>query len=213
MDVFILIIASYPVAVFTFLLLIVVVYWLIAILGLIDIDALDLPELDTDVELDSLEGLTGVAGFFIKLGFQGIPVMVILSLLTLIAWWTSYFCVWLLPFTLNGIWKLALGTAILIASFVFALLITRFLVIPLKPLFRKNTARSKKSFLGQAVVIRSSRVDEHFGQAELNDTGAGLILNVRAKSPNQIKKADRVILLEYLEKEHAYLVIPERDFY
>ncbi len=213
MDVFILIIASYPVAVFTSLLLVVVIYWLIAILGLIDIDTLDLPEIDAEAELDSLEGLTGVAGFLIKLGFQGIPVMVILSLLTLVAWWTSYFCVWLLPFALNGIWKLVLGTAILITSFIFALLITRFLVIPLKPLFRKNTARSKRSFLGQAVVIRSSRVDEHFGQAEFNDAGAGLILNIRAKTPNQLKKNDRVILLEYLEKDHVYLVIPERDFY
>lgn len=210
MDVFFAIIASYPVAIYTFLLIVVTIYWLITILGMIDIDVLDFTDIDGGSDLDSLGGL---AGLLTKLGFTGVPMTVVLSLVALFGWWVAYFSIWLLPFSAVGIWHFILGTAILAISLIVAFLVTWVAIIPLRPLFIKNTARSKKSLLGQAVEIRSSWVDERFGQAEFKDAGVDLILNIRAKTPNQLKKGDRVVLLEYIKEDHAYLVIPERDFY
>lgn len=210
MDVFFAIIASYPVVIFTFLLTVVTIYWLITILGMIDIDVLDCADIDGGSDLDSLGGL---AGLLTKLGFTGVPMTVVLSIVALFGWWVAYFSIWLLPFSAFGIWHFILGTAILTISLIVAFLVTWVALIPLRPLFIKNTARSKISLLGQTVEIRSSWVGERFGQAEFKDTGVDLILNIRAKTPNQLKKGDRVVLLEYIKEDHAYFVIPERDFY
>lgn len=214
MEVFFSIITSYPVAVYTFILLVVTIYWLIAILGMVDIDVLDLPDIDADFQVDSV-GLEGLAGLFVKLGLHGIPITVLLSILTLFGWWIAYFLVWVLPFELTGFSSVVFGSVILFGSFVLAMPICRVVVKPLKPLFFKAMAKSTKSIIGQTAVLRTSRVDMKFGQAELNDAGAGLILNVRAEESDSLKinKGDRIVLLEYLENEHAYRVIPERDFY
>ena len=46
----------------------------------------------------------------------------------------------------------------------------------------------------------------------LEDGGAGLILKVRADEALGLKRGDRVVLLEYLEAQHAYRVITEDEF-
>ena len=210
MNVFLSIITSYPVVIYTFILIFVIFYWFIAILGMIDIDVLDFSDLETSSDLESLNGL---AGLLTKFGLAGVPITVIVSFIALFGWIISYLAVWALPFIISGLWVLITGTAVLVVSALVAVVLTRIAVKPLKPLFVKNTARTNDSLLGQAVEIRSSWVNDSFGQAEFKDVGTSMIINVRAKTPNQLKKGDRVILLEYFAEENAYLVIPEREFY
>ena len=66
--------------------------------------------------------------------------------------------------------------------------------------------------LGQTAVVRSGRVTLSHGEALLENGGAGLILRVRADEACGFKRGDRVVLLEYLEAEHAYRVITEDEF-
>jgi len=86
------------------------------------------------------------------------------------------------------------------------------LVRPLRPLFLKLEATTSKSVLGQVAIVRSGRVTAAQGEATLEDGGAGLILRVRADEAHGFKRGDRVVLLEYLEAEHAYRVITEDEF-
>jgi len=73
-------------------------------------------------------------------------------------------------------------------------------------------ANTRKSVLGQTAVVRSGRVTLQQGEVALEDGGAGLILRVRADESYGFKRGDRVVLLEYLEAEHAYRVVSEDEF-
>ncbi len=212
MEVFISLITAYPVVLYTFGLVLVVLYWLVASMGLLDIDALDLPDPESDMDLDV--GAEGLAGLLLKVGLNGVPLTIVLSLLILLSWIFSYFAsLLLMPIVPGAILWFFAGTAILIGAWVVAVPITAILIKPLKPLFAKTKGHSRTSVLGQVAIIRTSRVDETFGEADFNDGGAGLVLKVRAETPNEFKRGDRAVLLEYLETDNAYRVIPERDFY
>ena len=99
-----------------------------------------------------------------------------------------------------------------VVSFYVAILITSQVIKPLRSLFKSMSNDIQKKILGQAAVVRTSRVDEKFGEAEFNDGGAGLILKVRSFDGVVFKRNDRVILLEYVAEQNFYKVIAESEF-
>jgi len=105
-----------------------------------------------------------------------------------------------------------LGLVVMIGALVLAVPIASTLCRPLRPLFLKAEATSTRSVIGQTAVVRSGRVTAGQGEAVLEDGGAGLILKVRADEALGLKRGDRVVLLEYLEAQHAYRVITEDEF-
>jgi hypothetical protein len=90
--------------------------------------------------------------------------------------------------------------------------LTAVLCRPLRRLFRKLEAPLARSLLGQVATVRSGTVSPRFGEADLDDQGAGLILRIRAEESAGFRRGDRVVLLEYLEGEHAYRVLGEDEF-
>ncbi|ASP40635.1 DUF1449 domain-containing protein [Bacterioplanes sanyensis] len=211
-------IASFPTAIFTFMLALIVLYWLVAVLGLVDIDVLDvdLPEADGDLELSSAHehgGPNVLAGLLMRFGLVGVPVTIIVSLITLFGWLICYYLVHfsfaLIP---HGLLQWLAGVPIFLASLYVAVMITAQVIKPLRPFFHKTQQQAGKHVLGQTAIVRTSRVDQAFGEAMLADGGAGLILKVRAGAEERFKKGDRVVLLEYLTEENAYRVISEQEF-
>lgn len=203
-------ISSFPTVIFTFFLLLFMLFWLVAVLGLVEIDALDLPDLDMDVDHASPDA---IAGLIMKFGLHGVPITITLSILTLFGWFISYYAVYFLGDLLgDGIFRFIYGAGVFIVALLMATKITSFLIRPLKPLFKKMEQSTDKLVLGQIAVVRTSRVDDTFGEAVLEDGGAGLILKVRATNGNTFKKNDRVVLLEYIEEKNAYRVISEDEF-
>ena len=73
-------------------------------------------------------------------------------------------------------------------------------------------APSIKHVIGQVAVVRSSRVDDKFGEAILEDGGAGLLLRVRSRNNKIFNKGDKVVLLERHEESGTYSVISENEF-
>jgi hypothetical protein len=200
---------SFPVVLFSFLLCVVILYWLIAALGILEIDALD-ADLSLDGEGIELEGL---AGLLMKLGLGGVPVTLVLSLLIFFAWVACYLIeMFFLRYLAFGWLRYPLGLLAVGLALVPAVPITATLCRPLRPLFRKLETTTSKSVLGQTAVVRSRRVNLQHGEAVLEDGGAGLILRVRAEEARGFKRGDRVVLLEYLEAEHAYRVVSEDEF-
>jgi len=55
-------------------------------------------------------------------------------------------------------------------------------------------------------------VNEKFGQAMVDDGGAGLILDVRCDTPNTLTKGDEVALITYIMGADAYQVMAEEEF-
>jgi len=211
-------IASFPTVIFSFLLTIVILYWVVAVLGLVDMDVLDfdIPEADSGLEASANTELTTpdvLAGLMLKLGLYGVPVTIIISFISLIGWLCCYYLVYfLLGFIPEGVFRYLAGIPILLVSLFVSVMVTAVLIKPLRPFFKKAQQHTEKLVLGQVATVRTSKVNSGFGEATLEDGGAGLILKVRATGDEEFKRGDRVVLLEYVKDENTYRVISEQEF-
>lgn len=211
MDLFIQTALSFPVVLLSFVLGIAILYWCVAALGMIDVDVLDV-EMESSLEDTSFQP-EGLAGLLLKFGLSGVPVTLVLTLLFFFSWLFCYFAQLLvLRFLPLGILRYPLGLVLTVVALLLAVPICGALVRPLRPLFLKLHAPTHRSLLGQVAVVRSGTVTSSFGEATLEDGGAGLILRVRAEEQAAFKRGDHVVLLEYLEAENAYRVITESEF-
>ncbi len=211
-------ISSFPTAIFTFLLAVVTLYWLVAVLGLVDIDILDfdVPDADgslganTDTNISTPDAL---AGLMLKIGLYGVPITIIISFISLFGWLICYYMVYALAGILpDGLLRYLIGTPIFLVALFLSMMITAFIVKPLRPLFKKAQQHTDKLVLGQTVVVRTTKVNNSFGEAILDDGGAGLILKVRSTGEQVFARGDRVVLLEYMKDKNTYRVISEKEF-
>lgn len=210
MEIFLQTALSFPTVIYSFLLLLAVFYWIIVSFGLIEIDVLNV---EADSTLDSAGQGEGVAALLSKLKLNDIPLTLVLTLLFLFGWFLTYFVELLLLSHLPlGLLRYPVGAVVVVAAMIIVLPFCGLVCAPLRPLFRKMEASTSKSVLGQTAVVRSGRVTLTHGEAVLEDGGAGLILRVRADEARGFKRGDRVVLLEYLEAQHAYQVITEDEF-
>jgi len=203
MDLFLQIALSFPTLVFSVLLAVAVVYWLLAVMGLFNLEVPLMPE-------GEASEIGGIPALLARLRLDGVPLPLILSVLSLLAWlgcyFTDYFLLRHLPAdTLR--WLFGAGTVI--GAFVVATPLTGLILAPLRGLFAKLPAVDSVSLLGRVAIVRSPEVTLAQGQAEVDDGGAGLILHVRAE-PGQFRRGDRVVLVDYLAAQNAYRVIADR---
>ena len=209
-------VASFPTVFFTFFLMLSMLFWAVAVLGLIDIGFLDVVDVDggiLDLDADGATIPDGVAGLILKLGLNGVPVTIIITLISLFGWLFCYYGVYFIQdYLIPGPISWVGNTLIFIVSLFLAIKITALAIRPLRPLFKKMQQHTQKVLLGQTAIVRTSRVDENFGEAVLEDGGAGLILKVRAEKDKTFTKNDKVVLLEYLENSNSYRVISEAEF-
>ncbi|MFP6862439.1 hypothetical protein [Pseudomonas sp.] len=211
MDIFLQNALAFPTLIFSFLLSLMMVYWLFAALGAVEIDVLDI-EGDSALEGDGLQA-EGLAGLLLKLGLGGVPITIVLTLLAMFSWVISYLIESLLLSHLPLGWlRYPLGLVVAVGVLFVAVPPAAALCKPLRKLFLKFEAPASRSFLGQTAVVRSSRVTLNHGEATLEDGGAGLILKVQADELKGFKRGDHVVLLEYLEAENAYRVLSEEEF-
>lgn len=216
MNEFLLTIFSFPTVIYTVVLIVAMLYWLCAAFGLLDLELLD-------VDASGLEGQLHAhaehsfaetfAGILLRLGLNGVPVTLVVTLIAIIGWVISYYLSYMELVLLGYGWvRFIVGIPILIFSFYLAVLATAQVIKPLRKLFAKAEQFVEKKILGQTAIVRSSKVDKYSGEANFDDGGAGLILKVRAAGDDQFVRGDRVVLLEYSAEEHIYRVISESEF-
>jgi hypothetical protein len=205
---------SFPVSIYSGLLVIVTLYWLVAALGIFNIDSFDLDGSDAlDAGGDELSG-EGLAGLLLKLGLSGVPVTIVITFLTLFGWLISYFSVHLfLRFIDSTLIRYLLGSVIFILTTGVAIYLTSIVIRPLRSLFKKlNATTTAQTLIGQTVEIRSSSVTESNGQAIYEDGGAGMIIQVRSTNGNDFKRGDRAVILSFDSVNHCYQIITENEF-
>ena len=211
-------IASFPTVFFTFFLILTLFYWLVAVLGFVSIDILDfdIPDVDGALDVNPDSGSSGpdvLAGLMLKLGLHGVPVTIIVSIISLFGWLISYYAVhFLMPFEPGHLLRYLLGLPVLLGALYVSVMITAQLIKPLRPLFKNAQRQTVKEILGQTAIVRTSRVDNSFGEAVLEDGGAGLILKVRARGKETFRKGDQVVLLEYIQAQNIYRVVSLQEF-
>jgi hypothetical protein len=215
---FIQVIAAFPTAIFTFVLGVALLYWVCAILGFIELDVLDvdIPDIDGHMVLNSHQHHSfgeSFAGLLMRFGLNGAPVTIIISLVALFGWLISYYPSYVLfHFFGHNFVHFILGVPIFGFALYVAVVITAVCLKPMRILFAKAEQETIKRVLGQVAIVRSSRVDNLFGEAAFDDGGAGLIIKVRALGEQRFQRGDRVVLLEYSAQENIYRVISEQDF-
>ncbi|WP_053684831.1 hypothetical protein [Streptomyces sp. WM4235] len=180
---------GFPAVVFTFALGVVVAYWLLVLLGAAEHDTLD-----TD---------SGSAA----LGTAGVPFSVSVSMFTAFAWFTALAgTVYLDRAGLGG------GTAVpvLLAALIVARVATRICVAPLRGFFQPDEPPpSRQDFIGLVCVIRTGRVDDRFGQAEVAAAdGSTAIVQVRQTGDDPLSHGSAGLLYAYDEPGEFFWVAP-----
>lgn len=179
---------GFPAVLFTFLLVIVVAYWILVVVGALDIEALDF-----DADSDVLGGI----------GFAGVPVAVTASLLVAVAWFVS-----LVGTVLFGD-VLLLAIVALIVALVVAVFVTRLLVIPLRRIFPSGPEASRADFVGSVCVIRTGRVSQSFGQAEVTAAdGSSAIIQVRQTGADTFRAGMSALIYDYDADGEFFWVTP-----
>lgn len=211
-------ISSFPTVFFTFFLAVVALYWLVAVLGFVDIEILDfdIPDIDGELGVNTGHGMETpdvLAGLMLKFGLHGVPVTIILSLIALFGWLICYYIVhFVFAFIPGGILSFLAGVPVLLLSLYVSVMITALAIKPLRPLFKSAVQETIKNVLGQTAIVRTPTVNEVRGEAVLEDGGAGLILKVRSTQGKEYKRKDRVVLFEYNKEENTYRVVSEEEF-
>lgn len=200
---------SLPTLLYSIVLTVCVVYWLLAATGLVDADG---PDGLLGGDGDGQGEASGLAAMIARLGISGVPVMIVLTVLAFVGWIGTYFVQLLLLQHLPGLLRALLGLAVAVAMLVPGALLTSWLLRPLSRLLLRLRPPADPSILGRVAVVSTPSVDTGYGQATVDDGGAGLVLQIRHEQPERFKRGDRVVLIEYLSGQHAYRVVSEEQF-
>lgn len=208
---------SAPMLPLTILLVPVGIYWVLSILGAVDHDHFGGVELDGGIDAPDGSGAHAhhgdgghplsemMHGALRVLNAQGVPLMMVLSVLIAYLWGCSM---------LGNLWfnkQLSGGTGTLVSvgALVAAVILTRVTVIPLKPLFRliQDEPEPLKPVLGRTGVVRTALVNEREGQVEVENAGAPLLLNARiATGSEPLPRGTAVLVIRHDDSTGIYTV-------
>ena len=188
----------------TILLIGILIYWLIVVIGAIDLDVFDI-DIDTDMDGHSeggLEWLNHVLRFF-NLG--RVPLMVFLTFLVLPLW---LFCI--VVNDMLGFHSLLPGLITLAVGFFLSLFVAKILTLPFVKLFDKMEEDKNFSVIGRICTLQSNITDGRIGQAVVMQQGNGapIILMVSSKPGTSVKNGETALVLEYQPDKRCYLIEP-----
>ena len=203
----------------------VIVYWLIVILGILDIDALDFGDFDLEgVGEGAAEGAAEALGEgevstessgstgalhsllnFLNLG--KVPITVILSFVALKMWILAYLYSYFLAGKMGTIIPgFLLGGFLFVGFLFFSLLLTGLTTRPLRKIFQHATTHGQQNLLGKICKIKTTEVTAEFGQAQLKIDSSFLLLSVRCKEGVEFSKGDEAIITGYNKEKDVYEV-------
>ena len=186
-----------PTAIFSLLLALVVAYWLLVILGALDLDV-------SDFELD-LSDTSTPAESLAAMGLKDVPLPVWLSIFALVGWVATILGVHFLSNGPVGAWTIfGAATVVAVAAAAFS-------ARPLAPLFKTHPAIEHRALVGRTCTITTLRVDESFGQALVDDGAAGLLVQVRCQEPGELEKGAQALIFDYNPDEGFFHVARFED--
>jgi hypothetical protein len=201
---------SFPPIVFSFGLIVVFLYWLVVILGALDIDAVNLGA-EGDAEVDA------GGSFWSAFGFGEVPFTVVLSLWITLGWIVTVLgTTWVRSAEDMVIPAAASGTATLVAGIGVGMLGAKLLSGPLSKIFADAPATAHRDLIGKVCVVRTGTVTTESGQAELaEEDGTIHLINVRRSlhEPEGVddelfSRHSKLVIFDYDESAKVFLVVP-----
>jgi hypothetical protein len=213
MEAFLHALISVPTVVFSVVLGVCTLYWLMVILGALDFDLLhhgDGGGHEAGHHGDG-DGHGMLSEFWRFLQVGTVPITIVVSVVALIGWTVSMFGELIVGpaarAALPGwLWALALGAGALAAALPLAALPLR----PLRRVFAEGaTTHARTALVGRLARITSLTCDHRFGTATALVDGAELVLNVAAiRAELHFAKGDAVVIAAYDDERDTYLVGP-----
>ena len=193
---------------FTVLLGLIVLYWLLVGLGALDVHLFSDVDADGDVHHELDHDVDGFAKVIHFVGIGDVPVMVIVSVLGLAMWLGSM----LANFYLTGGSQLY-ALALLVPNFLISVVVTRYVTLPLRPLFRiiNKDRGAGEEVLGSVCRITTSEATPTFGQAEITRSGAPVLINVRTLDDAVLVKGARAAVVRGDAEKGVYYITPLSD--
>ncbi|CAM2005173.1 hypothetical protein [Acanthopleuribacter pedis] len=216
----------------TALLGMVLLYWAFVIVGFIGIDTFDVDldadadldvdvdvdvdagvELDADVDADVDAGdadvaashggaLSGLYGFMAFLNMDSVPLMVVVSILTLAMWTFQMAAQQIL-----GLGNHPLGLALYLPVFLLGVGVTKVVTTPMAKLFRSMRAGERERFrvVGRLGEVVSDADSERLGQLKVITDGAPILLNIRTRKGLASRGQQAFILEKSAEGDYYYV--------
>lgn len=181
---------------------VMLVFWLLTIVGLLDMDSFGPDWLGGSEDAD----VDGLPETLLALGLDRLPFSIVVSGVGFY-WWllTMLGAALLLPLVPLPLW--IGGTVLLLAALVAAVLLASVSLRPLKPLFVVSDTVTRESAIGRRCRILTLSVEENFGQAEVEmGGGTRLTLQVYAPLPNRLVRGSQAVVLEFDAQRRRYLV-------
>lgn len=188
----------------------VCVFWLLAVLGTVDIDSLDF-DFNTDVEGDMNTDVTpGSSGFLAGLmkmvNATDVPVMMVLSLLTLFMWVISI----LSNSAFNPGHSGLIAGGLIIGNFIISCILVKCTTQPLIPFFKafKKGENDDEPIIGRIGIVKSRLIDTRYGQVEVpRENGAPAIVNCRLADDHEpLIRGTEVLVFEKDEEKKLFVV-------
>jgi hypothetical protein len=229
---------AFPTVVYTVALGVALVYWVFVMVGAAHIDALGDGAADGAIDGaakgvmegaadavgghghadagDLADGGDGhdvgshgaIAGLLNSLRLRSAPATVVLSVIIVFAWLLSIFgmqaAAAYLPPAISGIARFAVFLLAPLAALPFTSLVIR----PLAPIFAAPHAAKSADLVGKVCTVRTGTVTDRFGEALLEDGGAGLVVRVRIDTGDTVKRGDQVVITSYDDERQEFTVAP-----
>jgi hypothetical protein len=166
---------------------------------------------DVDLDVDVADGNGGLAAMMASLKLRSAPVTVVFSSLVLFSWFFSMLAMEGAEGWFSGVGLTIARVAILVLSPILSLFPTSLVIRPLGRIFMPPAAAHHQQLVGKICTIRTGKVTDRFGEATLEDGGAGLVVRVRIDAGEELKRGDQAVIVGYDEERQEFTVAPMDD--
>lgn len=193
---------TFPTVLYTTLLLVVILFWVITLLGFADIDMFE-----ADVELEAETNDGAGQSQLLQMGFGGLPITVSLTLVIMLSWLASIYIHQFFAYLLgDGVTFYLVGMAMLIVSFIVGVPLAALFSQPLHRFFESKEILNKNDMIGLECVIATSKVTDSFGQAKVQLQGTEQLIEVRTDSNEPFSLGDTAVLIEHISQKRSFII-------
>ncbi|WP_150248761.1 OB-fold-containig protein [Nocardiopsis deserti] len=192
---------GFPTVLFTPLLVVVAVYWLLVSVGATGSDVLD--------SVDDSGEAAGLSSLMSRVGLGRVPVTVALSSLVCVAWFVSMMgsIMTSLLHTTSTPLLIALGLVVLLIALVAAWAVTSGLVMSVQRFLPNRGSGSRNELVGRTCTIRIGEANEGFGQAEITTAGgASISIPVRTIGQEVLPVGSTALIFDHSAEQDVFLV-------
>jgi len=161
---------------------------------------------DADADFD---GDAGQAGLLNALKLRSAPATLVLSLIIFFAWIIGMFgAASLDALALGSGAQLAAKLALFVLAPMLGVFPTSVVIRPLARTLKPVQATKRAQLVGKLCTIRTGTVTERFGEATLEDGGAGLVVRVRVEAGDKLGRGDQAVIVGYDDETQEFTVAP-----